>query len=127
MSDAWKSDKVAILHHNWEHKTAKQIAEILGPGFTRSMVLGKARRDGLPPKKGAKAVAIKGAREDARRNSDQLCQFPIGNPGDPEYRYCGEAVMAPGKPYCATHHAVCTRGATAKEKRRLANAVKVRA
>lgn len=30
------------------------------------------------------------------------CQWPIGHPGDPEFRFCGEAA-AEGKPYCTKH------------------------
>jgi len=122
MSDAWKTDKEALLRHHWMDKTASAIADLLGPGFTRSMVLGKARRLGLPPKSGRKSAPIKGPR-DGRRNKEGGCQFPVGNPGDSDFYFCGAEVMAPGKPYCATHCRICYRAKTDKEEERLRLAV----
>lgn len=31
-----------------------------------------------------------------------MCCWPIGEPGTPEFRFCGEETL-PGKPYCAEH------------------------
>ncbi len=31
-----------------------------------------------------------------------MCAWPIGDPGDPNFRFCGRDA-APGKPYCAGH------------------------
>lgn len=33
------------------------------------------------------------------------CQWPSGNPGEPDFRFCG-APSLPGKPYCAEHAAI---------------------
>lgn len=39
-------------------------------------------------------------------SSDRLCQWPIGDPRDPDFRFC-VAPRAPGKSsYCAHHHAI---------------------
>ena len=34
-----------------------------------------------------------------------LCQWPIGDPADPDFRYCRAPVARPGEPYCAEHRA----------------------
>lgn len=46
----------------------------------------------------------------ARRNlltceqlSHTTCKWPIGNPGDPGFGFCGETKPLDGKPYCAEH------------------------
>jgi GcrA cell cycle regulator len=31
------------------------------------------------------------------------CRWPIGNPNDPDFGYCGEKKLA-GKSYCAAHY-----------------------
>lgn len=36
------------------------------------------------------------------------CCWPIGHPGTPGFRFCGDP-GAPASPYCATHHAVARR------------------
>ncbi len=36
------------------------------------------------------------------RLSHGMCCWPIGEPGTPEFRFCGEEAL-PGKPYCAFH------------------------
>ena len=37
--------------------------------------------------------------------SRHQCAWPIGDPSDPSFRFCGEPAL-PGKPYCAKHCAV---------------------
>jgi hypothetical protein len=32
-----------------------------------------------------------------------VCQFPTGDPRQPDYRICGRAVERPGLPYCPVH------------------------
>ena len=34
------------------------------------------------------------------------CQFPIGEPREPGFRFCGDAVPL-GQPYCDAHHRIC--------------------
>jgi GcrA cell cycle regulator len=34
------------------------------------------------------------------------CRFPIGNPGDENFAFCGDQRIA-GKPYCAAHSNLC--------------------
>jgi hypothetical protein len=33
------------------------------------------------------------------------CLWPIGDPGDPAFRWCGLSVTRPGRPYCRKHQA----------------------
>lgn len=35
------------------------------------------------------------------------CHFPIGNPDEPDFRFCGEKAAVPGAPYCPEHMRVC--------------------
>ena len=37
--------------------------------------------------------------------SNNICKWPIGHPGDPDFRFCTEKALV-GKPYCAEHCAV---------------------
>lgn len=37
------------------------------------------------------------------------CRFPIGDPIEPDFRFCFEATD-PGRPYCAVHAAACFDG-----------------
>jgi hypothetical protein len=34
------------------------------------------------------------------------CQYPLGEPGTREFRFCGSPVPL-GRPYCETHHRIC--------------------
>ena len=38
-------------------------------------------------------------------NSSQVCQWPIGDPSDPDFHFCGDP-SEQGKPYCTKH---CTQ------------------
>jgi GcrA cell cycle regulator len=37
--------------------------------------------------------------------SNQSCMWPVGHPGEPGFRFCGDRALM-GKPYCAEHCAV---------------------
>ena len=41
----------------------------------------------------------------AAQESRNLCLWPIGDPSDKDFHFCGEPA-APGKPYCSKHCAV---------------------
>ncbi len=41
--------------------------------------------------------------------TERMCRWPIGHPGEPEFRFCGDA-RVPGRPYCADHCALAYRG-----------------
>lgn len=44
------------------------------------------------------------AQVEARGGGNTGCLWPIGDPGDPEFHFCGANTIA-GKPYCAAHAA----------------------
>jgi GcrA cell cycle regulator len=37
--------------------------------------------------------------------TEKVCKWPIGDPTDPDFRFCGNPAQ-PGKPYCSAHVAV---------------------
>ncbi|NIA72293.1 hypothetical protein HBA54_27245 [Pelagibius litoralis] len=48
------------------------------------------------------------------RPSDSLwhpktCQYPIGDPQHTDFHFCGESIIADGRPYCDSHQEVCTQ------------------
>lgn len=54
------------------------------------------------------APAPRPAREPQRWTgevSNNICKWPIGHPGDPDFRFCTDKALV-GKPYCAEHCAV---------------------
>lgn len=36
------------------------------------------------------------------------CQFPIGDPREPDFHFCGRPITPDGRPYCPEHEARCT-------------------
>jgi GcrA cell cycle regulator len=40
------------------------------------------------------------------------CAWPIGDPRDPDFNFCGRPVARPGLPYCAAHMARAYRKAS---------------
>ena len=101
----WTDERVETLKGLWKNGyTARQIAERLG-GVTRNAVIGKAHRLGLS----SRPQPIK--REEAPIDLSKMartCQWPIGHPGQDDFRFCGEPAT-PGKPYCAAHCAIAYR------------------
>ncbi len=121
---SWTDERVALLKQLWgEGKTAAEIAETLG-GVTRNAVIGKAHRLKLsnrvspiqqndnqkpapaPEKKPVvvEKVAAKPAGGGVKMADlkDKMCRWPIGDPKDPDFRFCGDSSI-PGMPYCQEH------------------------
>ena len=46
----WTKEKCDFLKDNWGRATARELAEQMGPGFTRNSIIGKASRLGLSAK-----------------------------------------------------------------------------
>lgn len=63
---------------------------------------GRAVVPAMPP------AAVRVAPPRARRmfGKSGACQFPIGEPGTAEFRFCDE-LSEPGGPYCVAHHRRC--------------------
>lgn len=122
----WTPERVELLKQMWGNGlTAAQIAEKLG-GITRNAVIGKANRLGLSKGGKPRHTRPRAPHPPQRRPPPELtappppppppepdidpeelpwsrrCQWPIGHPGDPGFRFCGAAAQ-PSKPYCWHH------------------------
>ena len=94
----WTDHRVDELKKLWnEGKTASQIADELGD-VTRNAVIGKAHRLGLS----SRPSPIKRKTFVLPATNERMCQWPIGNPGEPGFHFC-DHVAAPGRPYCQEH------------------------
>jgi GcrA cell cycle regulator len=109
---SWTEDKVALLRQLWgSGKSASEIAELLGD-VSRNAVIGKAHRLGLSgrpsPIKKRKRVDVKDAKPGGAtilNLTDRMCRWPIGDPKQPGFRFCGKPSAA-NLPYCAEHAAI---------------------
>lgn len=123
MDDPWTDEKIQRLREMWVAESPRLSGTEIGRklGFSKNAVVGKARRIGLPSrgspihsaeKPGRKpgvALTPKPIPQLAPRKqfsglcaSPTACKWPVGNPGDPGFRFC-KARRQPGKPYCAAH------------------------
>tara|TARA_Y100001935_G_C17231290_1_gene470551 strand:- start:507 stop:902 length:396 start_codon:yes stop_codon:yes gene_type:complete len=94
----WTETRVDQLKQLWgDGLTASQIAEKLG-GVSRNAVIGKAHRLGLS----SRPSPIKRKMIPLAAVSERMCQWPIGDPGDPEFHFCGKPALH-GRPYCEDH------------------------
>ena len=104
MAVEWTDERVEMLKDMWgKGFSARDIAEKLG-GVTRNAVIGKAHRLGLSsrPSSTKKKEALPKAKDVGAERTDKLCQWPIGDPGTPDFKFCyGDAVS--GRPYCEEH------------------------
>jgi GcrA cell cycle regulator len=94
----WTEERVETLKTLWgEGLSARQIAETLG-GVTRNAVIGKAYRMGLS----TRTETPKPRLSVLNPVTDRLCQWPIGNPDEAEFHFCGQSAET-GRPYCESH------------------------
>lgn len=102
MSEEWTPTRISILIALWnEGLTTSEIGVRLG--VTKNAVVGKVHRLGLPTRGSPirqKAPPAQIIRLEALRPG--MCCWPEGEPGDDDFRFCGEPVV-PEKPYCAEH------------------------
>lgn len=102
----WTPELDDVLRDNYGDMPSRQIGMMIG--MTKNQVIGRANRLGLADpsrqkKKGAGVTAFTGAPPSA-------CQFPMwGDDAQSNHEYCGQKVVAPGKPYCEAHHKRCFR------------------
>ena len=96
---AWTEERVTLLRQFWEAGIGTaEIGERLG--MTKNAVIGKAHRIGLK----ARRASPKRSRARLLRLNGQSCQWPFGDPGEPDFHFCGKPAM-PGKSYCPDHFA----------------------
>lgn len=98
----WTPERIAALIALWnEDVSTSEIGRRLG--ITKNAVIGKVHRLGLTqrrPAPASKETALNVLRMDALRPG--MCSWPIGEPGNPDFHFCGHPVV-PGKPYCTAH------------------------
>jgi GcrA cell cycle regulator len=124
----WTDDREERLKALWTGGwSASQIAGQLG-GISRNAVIGKVHRLGLSGRQGSprrcsmprRALAVAGpkvaasaaaagelplrpaARVTLPALKDKMCRFPLGDPGDEDFGFCGRRTG--GSSYCG-HHA----------------------
>lgn len=108
----WTDQRTETLKTLWgQGKSASVIAAKLGGGITRNAVVGKAHRLGLAQRESP----IVRAKPPIELNGRRFCEYPIGDPKDPAFRFCGarrrrNADGTPDSSYCAEHHALCYAG-----------------
>lgn len=107
MSHEWTPQRINALIALWEEGIpTSEIGRRLD--ITKNAVIGKVHRLGLP-KRGSpikERVKPKKAVAESRLTLSKLrpgmCSWPEGDPGTPEFHFCGKEQVA-GKPYCAEH------------------------
>ena len=127
----WTDERVEQLKSLWtDGLSASQIARVLG-SVTRNAVIGKVHRLGLagragparaerprtamPRKASAHAAAplppvveedpitlADGNFATVLTINDRMCKWPIGDPADNEFHFCGHKPKL-GSPYCEAH------------------------
>lgn len=127
----WTDERVEQLKSLWaDGLSASQIARALG-GVTRNAVIGKVHRLGLAGRAGParserprtaithKAVLRAAAPEPVVVEedpivlddghfatvltiNDRMCRWPIGDPSENEFHFCGRGPKS-GSPYCEAH------------------------
>ncbi len=123
---AWTNELIHELTQLWDAGySASHIGKRLG--VSKNAVIGKAHRLKLPARPSpiraertvprlrppapkavlrplpALEVVPKPAPKPARRRAGgPSCLWPIGDPGEPGFHFCGEPSV-PGKPYCDSH------------------------
>jgi GcrA cell cycle regulator len=126
----WTDERVEQLKKLWsEGLSASQIARVLGE-VTRNAVIGKVHRLGLSgrasptrsdrprypkaPRRMLRAILQEpviieeepepepGEWTTVLTLKERMCKWPIGNPGEPNFRFCGRRA-GEGFPYCPDH------------------------
>lgn len=131
----WTVERIDELTKLWDTGySASHIGKLLG--VSKNAVVGKAHRLKLPPRPSpirsgpavprlkipvlksrpalevvAKPIA-RPVRTPRRRVNGAGCLWPIGDPGDSDFHFCGESEV-PGKPYCEEH---CARAYIVKSR-----------
>jgi len=92
----WTPERITVLGELWAAGVpTAEIGRQLG--LTKNAVVGRVHRMGLPARR---ASAHRG-----KRHLGPTCLWPIGDPADADFRFCGEPAQA-ARPYCAEHCAL---------------------
>ncbi|MDJ0611877.1 MAG: GcrA family cell cycle regulator [Kiloniellales bacterium] len=133
----WTPERIEELTKLWDAGyTASHIGKLLG--VSKNAVVGKAHRLKLasrpsPIRSGPSVPRLRTPAPKVRRPALEVvakpaprpartprrrtaggpgCLWPIGDPGDPDFHFCGENAV-PGKPYCEAH---CARAYIVKSR-----------
>ncbi len=93
-----KTARMKALHY--AGLSARQIGEDLH--LSRNAVLGKIHRLGMSKPAALLVTPMSEPRPDS-------CQFPFGDPGDPDFHFCGKRRARLDTSYCQQHHDLCYR------------------
>ncbi len=74
---------------------------LVAPALTRPAA--PTHRPAVPDRQAAPVLPM--PRAEPLRLGNATCCWPIGEPGTPEFRFCGARALL-GKPYCAEHAAI---------------------
>ena len=97
----WTDERVEELKKLWDSGlSASEIGRHMG--ITKNAVVGKVRRLDLAMRRAPAPVKIEANVVTLDRLSANMCSWPVGEPGDPNFRFCGEPAIH-GKPYCQPH------------------------
>jgi GcrA cell cycle regulator len=125
---SWDEQSVEALRRmvRVEGKTFEAIGRELG--ISKNACIGKARRLGIEPtaetplnqrQKGQRlpplSASVRWAALDAMFPPKGHCVYPIGDPQEADFHFCGDAVRTPGESYCAEHHRICWQRVRATE------------
>lgn len=99
----WNDQTITELTKNWESGIPiRHIA--LKMGITVGSVMGKIVRLGLPLRKERAAPRMKPTRGDFPELRHNTCAYPMGDPKDEDFRFCGQEIAR--KSYCSEHIAI---------------------
>lgn len=135
MQIAWDDHEVEAMKGLYgDGLSMSQIARALGTGRTRNAVLGKLHRLGLvdpsrkmprqprvasaprarnphtptplsEPEPAFEPMLVNGEPVTVFTITDQMCHWPIGDPLEPAFQFCGHAPMF-DSPYCPFHRKI---------------------
>ena len=128
---SWTSERIEQLKSLWtEGLSASHIARVMGGGISRNAVIGKVHRLGLAGRvtaPRAERIRLPSAPRHVRHHipeppiveedpiiledgsfatvltiNDRMCRWPIGDPAETEFHFCGRKPKT-GSPYCEAH------------------------
>ena len=106
----WTEDKIKKLKKMWQiGKATAEIAKSLG--MSKNSSIGKVHRLDLAARPSPIKAEVKQKKKVAPQKKGAVhlidlkintCRWPIGDPKDEDFHFCGEQTVI-GKPYCLAH------------------------
>jgi GcrA cell cycle regulator len=103
----WTPEMQRILAEQWtagilSRDIAKAMNERFGINLSRDSITGRAHRTHLGPHPERTRSETPPERYSTPEDRVKSCQWPIGDPGAPDFHFCGDGAVI-GKPYCVKH------------------------